>query len=191
MAKHIALVVEGRGEREAVPMLVRDYLHSRSQYELLVGKPLVANGRDKILKPGELERFVMLAASEPGACGVLVVLDAEGDPACERGPECSDRAAAATGLPTRVCLAVRQFENWIIGSAETVFGADSEAQPLADPEGRGASVEVERGLRPTKYNKPIHQPSLTKRVDIDLARSRCPSFDRLFRCIDELSLACA
>jgi len=186
--KHIALVVEGPGDRVALPVLVRKYLASREEYRVGIGRPLSANGRDKLLGDDTFEGLVEQAARAPGACAVLVVFDSEGDPVCPLGPDSLGRAQSATGLPVRLCIAVRQFENWIVSSAETVFG--EAVAPLANPEGGGATSLVKHELAPTKYVKPIYQPKLTHRMDLEVAAERCPSLARLYRCIDELVLEC-
>jgi hypothetical protein len=188
--KHIALVVEGPGDREAVPKLLRDHLAGSGQFAVGVGNPLAAKGRDKLLAEEKLEAFVKQAGRVPDACGVLVVFDAEDDAACEVGPEALGRASSATHLPVRVCVAIRTFENWIAASAETVFdGVDAE--PLADPEGKGAMGLIKGGLHPTKYVKTVYQARLASRIDHSVAKERCPSLARLFRCVDELVADCA
>lgn len=184
--RHIGLVVEGPGDREAVPVLVRKYLAHTQRYAVNVGHPISANGRDTLLKEGKLEAFVGVAAAAPEACGVLVVFDAEADDVCPLGPDALTRADSATGLPVRVAVAVRQFENWIAAVPEAVFGDESGLEPLDDPEGQGAVAIIKQGLRPRAYNKPVYQPKLTSRMDLESAAHRCPSLRRLFRCVDEL-----
>jgi hypothetical protein len=184
--KHIALVVEGPGDREAVPKLLRDHLASSAQFAVGVGYPLAAKGRDKLLAEEKLEAFVRQAGRVPGACGVLVVFDADGDAACKVGPDALARATAATHLPVRICVAIQTFENWIAASAETVFDVGIDAPPPVDFEGKGAMGLIKKGLHPTKYVKPVYQARLTSRIDHSVARDRCPSLARLFRCVDEL-----
>lgn len=188
--KHIALVVEGPGDREAVPKLLRDHLLNSKQFEVGVGRPLTAKGRDKLLAEEKLEAFVKQAGRVPGACGVLVVFDADEDSACEIGPDALARASSATHLPVRVCVAIRSFENWIAASVETVFSSETGAAPLADPEGKGAVGLIKKGLHPAKYVKTAYQASLVSRIDHSIAQDRCPSLARLFRCVDELVTSC-
>jgi hypothetical protein len=185
--KHIALVVEGPGDKEAVPTLLRDHLYGLGQFDVGIGNPLAAKGRDKLLAEDKLEAFVKQAGRVPGACGVLVVFDAENDAACEVGPGALARASVATHLPVRVCVAIQMFENWIAASAESVFGL---AEPLVDAEGKGATGLIRDALHPTKYVKTVYQARLTSRIDHSVASARCPSLARLFRCVDELVDVC-
>lgn len=180
---HIGLVVEGRADR-TISGLVRRYLAYRCHTGLLVGKPISAKDRGKLLKDGELERFVKLAAYEPGAIAVLVLFDGDGDAACELGPESLARVESDSPVPVRICIAIREIENWILASAETTI---EDGQPLTHAEGGGAVHAVKESMKPGSYNKPAHQPGLIERIDFDLARSRCPSFDRFLRIIDEVA----
>jgi hypothetical protein len=180
----IGLVVEGYGDRDAVPVVVRNYLHAHGEFEVKVGKPLNAKGRGNLLKAGQLEKFVGVAASEPGTSGVLVVLDAEDDAACELAPELLARAeSAAAPKPARVSVAVRKFENWL--------AASDLQEPYWAPgalgyEGTGADAAIRRWLPTSVYSKTAMQAGLASGIDFDLVRQRCPSFARLLVRIDEL-----
>jgi hypothetical protein len=187
--KHLGLVVEGPGDQQAVPVLVRDHLSAVGEYKVGIGNTLSANGRDKLLADEKLERFVKLATLVPGACGVLVVFDAEDDAACAVGPEVRARAASVTHLPVRVCVAIRSFENWIAASADSVFENVSDEMLLQDTEGKGALGLIKQHL-PVKYVKTVYQARLTARIDHSIAGGRCPSLARLFRCVDELVAEC-
>ncbi|MFL5834884.1 MAG: DUF4276 family protein [Solirubrobacterales bacterium] len=180
---HIALVVEGHADAIAVPELVRRYLAFRGHSGILVGRPLNTKSRGKLLKDGELERFAQLAAMEPGASALLVVFDADDDRACELGPSTLGRINGLP-VPTQVCIAIREYENWIMASAETVL---DNAVPLDDPEGRGAAHAIKMALRPRAYVKPRDQPALSRSIDFELARRRCPSLDRFLKILDEMA----
>jgi hypothetical protein len=186
--KHIALVVEGHGDLAAVPDMLRRYLALQGFTGVRVGKPLNAKNRAKLLKAGELERFAELAMRQPGAGALVVVFDADKDPACEIGPTALDRLTACLNVPVKVCIAVREFENWIMASAETIFEG---LEPPDDPEGAGAAYAIKQALKPQAYVKPRDQPALAKRIDFDLARSRAPSLDHFLRIVDDLAAALA
>lgn len=182
--RRIALVVEGFGDRDAVPIIVRNYLHSLGEFQVVVGKPLNAKGRGNLTKAGQLERFVTVAAGEPGTGGVLTVLDAEDDLACELAPQLLKRATSAAGvIPARVCIAVRKFENWIAASDLD----DPRWMPVrGDYEGRGADGAIRPWTPSGVYAKTAMQAGFASTIDVELVRSRCPSFDRLIKRVDEL-----
>lgn len=74
-----------------------------------------------------------------------------------------------------VALADRQYESWLLASAETMRLPKVTYQANnSEP----ASV-FKRGLAPKKYVKPTWQPRLTERMDLTLAVSRNASLARL------------
>ena len=95
MARIVA-IVEGDGEVEAVPALIRR-IHGEVSPEapLEVGRPVRVR-RNQVLKAGELERYLNLAANFAGADGgILVLLDANGDCPAKLGPAILRRARTA------------------------------------------------------------------------------------------------
>lgn len=181
--------MEGDGDQLAVPIVVRNHLLLNGS-TLEVGKPINAKGRGNLLREGQLERWLHLAALDADTCGVFVVCDAETDAACILGPALIKRCASALPqVPVRVTLAVRQFENWIIASRETVHGGEFE--DIDDYEAARAVKMIREWRRPRSYVKPLHQPGYAARLDQSLVAARCPSFVRLLRCIDELVSECA
>lgn len=184
----ISLVVEGDGDQAALPVVVRRYLHENEIFDIGVGKPINTKGRSKLLRKGELERFAQLAAFQTDAAAVLVTCDADDDLECVLGPALTQRSQdAVSNLPVRACLAVREFENWLLASHETL--APDPMDPLDDYERVAAEWRVAEWRAPRKYVKPIHQPALAAKMDLGLVAARCPSFARLTRCIDELVIA--
>lgn len=186
---HIALIVEGDGEKGALPVLVRERLQTHMRFDVKIGKPINTKGRGKLLKDGELERFVQLAATEPDAGAVLVLCDADNDPACVLGPRTQSRCeSVARDVPVRATLAVKEFENWIVASWETM---EMASDPIAtdDFDAVPAVPIVQSWFAPRSYVKPLHQPRLAARVDQEVAAARSASFARLLRCIDELAAA--
>jgi hypothetical protein len=98
-------------------------------------------------------------------------------------PSALARVKERVGVPVKICIAIRNIENWIVASAETTLGG---APPLEDPEGAGSIAAVKDFLKPRAYNKPVYQPGLTERIDFDLARERSPSFKRFLGILDEI-----
>jgi hypothetical protein len=183
--RRITAVVEGDGDQGALPVMVRRYLESQGIFDVTIPKPLNSKGRPKLLREGELERFVQLAARQPATSAVLVLCDADRDRACELGPDMATRCIEAIPhVPVRVALAVRSFENWFLASPETL--APDPQETLPDYEAVSAVSRVAPWCAPLKYVKPIQQPSFAARMDLDLASSRCPSLARFLRCVDEL-----
>ena len=123
LAKIIA-IVEGDGEVEAVPALIRR-IHAEVAPEvpLEVGRPVRVR-RNRVLQDGELERYVGLAANLAGADGcILVLLDANGDCPANLGPDILQRAR--TARPDRrveAVVAKCEYESWFIAAIDSLRG---------------------------------------------------------------------
>lgn len=179
---HVGLITEGPGDAISLPLLLRRRLEQRAIYNDILGKPAICNGRERAIASNGLEGYVAAVAARPGCQAVFIVLDAEGDAACELGPRLLARAEKITRLPVYVALAERGWEDWMYASVETLF-TDSE---LTYKERTGGTPVIKEALKPAKYVKPTWQPRLTARMDIELARSRSASLDRMFQKFDEL-----
>lgn len=181
---HIGLIAEGLGDVRAVPVVLRNSLWGQGDFRDLIGKPIPCNGRDRATSVGGLEGRVATAAIRPGCVGVLIVLDAEHDPACELGPGLLARARSVTDTPVSVTLAIPKFEAWLVASAETLGLPSLSFDPRHDP-----VHLIDQALRADlgeKYTKPVWQPRLAARVDLSLAAPRSPSLDRLRRKFSDL-----
>lgn len=182
----LALIVEGDGDEKALPIIVRSHLQQQGVYSLGVARPINAKGRGNIERVGQLERWLQLAARRSNTTGILVVCDADDDPACEFGPSLTERSRREVPhVPVRCCLAVREFENWIAASAETL-APDSGQARQDDFEHYSALRVIRQWKAPRSYVKTLHQPSFAAGMDHSVVAERCPSFARLLRCIDEL-----
>ena len=75
-------IVEGQGEVEAVPVLLRRMLHEMTVFHIGIARPFRVK-RNRVVRPGEIERAVKQAISDRrDAGGVMVILDAD-----EKNPE--------------------------------------------------------------------------------------------------------
>jgi len=162
--------------------LLRRRLAERGIYADLVGKPVPCNGRPNALKPKGIEGKVAVAAVRPGCRCVLVLLDGEGDPVCELGPDLLGRSrSTAAGKEVVVCLADAKYEDWLVASAESL-----EVSGLSYTPERDAVALLKEALRPSKYVKPSWQPRLTNHLDLALASERNESLARFLAKFDDL-----
>lgn len=143
--------------------------------------------RAKLLRPGELERAVELAARLTGPGGaILILLDADDDAPCELGPALLARARLArSDRRIAVVLAKREFEAWFIASAAslaTALGLPASPAVPADPEAiRDAKGWVAQMVMPDGvYRETLQQAQLSALMSLDEAQ-RAPSFDKLVR----------
>jgi hypothetical protein len=177
MTFHLACIVEGHGETEALPILVRRIVRDIApEVAVRIPHPLrVPRGR--LIKQGELERAVELAARQAGVDGgVLLLLDSDDDCPAELGPALLRRSQAArSDVKISVVLARREFESWFLAAAESLG-----LERLDDPEAIRGAKEWLSARRPRKYVETLDQPALAAAMDIRQAR-RSPSFDRFCR----------
>jgi len=185
--RRIASIVEGHGDVKALPVLLRrmaERLSPTSVVEIL--RPIRV-GRYKILKEGELERAVELAARQAGEHGcILIVLDAEDDCPAKLGPALLGRAIdARRDRSIRVVLAKREYEAWFVAAVNSLAGKrgiDKLAIPPSHPEEIRDAKGWLTALRPqgNAYRETLDQPALSAIFDMDTARV-APSFNKLWR----------
>jgi hypothetical protein len=183
----LACIVEGHGECEAAPVLVRRIAARLDPALLIRIPPPLRVPKSRLLKPGELERTVELAARKVGRAGaILILLDSDEDCPAEWGPMILQRAVAARGdLPVGVVLAKREFEAWFLAAAESLQGTRGlrgDLESPCDPEGiRGAKEWLSERMEGNRhYVETLDQPALAARFSIEEAR-RSASFDKCYR----------
>ena len=190
--RRIATVVEGHGEVEAVPVLLRRIAERLSPGVALDFPRPIRVPRNRIVRTGELERAVALAAAQAGADGgILVLLDADRDCPAGLAPQLLARALAArSDRNIRVVLAKVEYEAWFLAAAESLAGRaglDEILDPPDDPEVvRDAKGWLSARMPPgRRYRETLHQASFSDMFDLDLARA-APSFDKLWRDVGSL-----
>jgi hypothetical protein len=186
MPLRIGCVVEGHGEVESVPALIRRIAQQLDPgLEVVIPHPVRVT-KSKLLKPGELERAAELAALNAGGNGgVLIVLDSDEDCPALLGPELLGRVRSARAdLPSAVVLAKREFESWFLASAESLRGCRGLPENLESPdhpeEITGAKEWLSNHVLSGAYASTVDQASLTHALDFTLAR-RAASFDKCYR----------
>lgn len=191
MATTILPIVEGQSEIESVRILLTRIFNSYNVYNVSVAKPFRVK-RTKVVKNGELERAVKQSIrSRQGVECVFVILDADDDCPAELGPALLKRAKAVTELPVSIVLAQREFECWFLGAKESLRGKrgirDDATAPSDPEEVRGAKERLRQNMTGgRRYLEVDDQPAFAECMDIDQAKSRCPSFARLVRAIESL-----
>lgn len=183
----LAAIVGGDGEREAVPILVRRIAQTLDPGLIPIIKPVLRVPESRLVKQGELERTVDLAARKIGAHGgILILLDCDDGCPAKEGPALLARASAARpDVPIATVLAKREFEAWFLAAAESLRGNRGLAGDLSappDPEAiRGAKEWLaDRRLLEQSYSESTDQPALTALFDLTAAR-RADSFDKCYR----------
>lgn len=189
----IVPIVEGQGELAAIPILIRRVLASLGEARVQVRRPAREN-KGTLLKPGGLERFARAAAQRaPGDVRVLLLLDADNDAACTRGPDLQGRLQRALG--SRHCaavLAVREYENWLIGDAPSLSRDGAFRDKISRQRNPESVLDAKRWLNDRRTAKHRYDPvkdqaRLTELIDLEVVRQRCPSFDKFWREVERLA----
>lgn len=188
----IVTIVEGHGEVEALPLLLRRIAAEASEMRYLDVLPPIRVKRQKILKPGEFERALELAARQTTRDdGILILLDAENDCPRELAKTLLTRATAARpDRRVRVVLPKRMYEAWFLAASQSIAGQRGLETTLVaplDPEANpNPKAWLSERMPPGRsYRESLDQPALTSRLDLRAACSS-PSLRKLCRDVASL-----
>lgn len=194
MPVRISCVVEGHGDVEAVPILIKRVAQEVQLPHEVSIEATIRTPKSKLIKPGELERAVELAARKLSGHGaVFVLLDSDDDCPHELGPLLLARARnARSDLPITVVLAKREFESWFITAIESLAGQNGfpvQIQAPPDPEGiRGAKEWLAERMQGRSYAPTLDQPALARVFSIGMAL-QAGSFSKFHRDLTEILTA--
>ncbi len=210
MYKYVIVpIVEGRGAKEAVPILLRNWLRFRRYHRNVEvdlagpvftgGKGTLAAAHDSAWRRG-VEHYVHLALlRQPDV--ILVLLDADDDcpETLAAGLLARARTLVPADYPIGVAVAKREYEAWFLAA----FPTDRFRQGLVQqgfrltrhslPRGMDVEAiadckkEVAKLLGLTKYSPTKHQPALTRILPFTRGMSRrSRSFQKLLEELDGL-----
>jgi hypothetical protein len=185
--RYLASVVEGHGEVEALPALIRRIAETVGfSGNLQINPPIRVKSGSFINDLDYFRKYVALAAGKAAARDgiLLILLDCEDDCPAILGPKLLQQAQAVrTNVDIFVALAYREFETWFITAAPSLRGRRGMPHDLETPRDvekiRDAKGWLD-GRMKGSYDPLIHQLEFTREFDIMLARSN-QSFDRLYR----------
>jgi len=110
MSLSIAAIVEGHAEVESVPVLLRRIFAQLGVSDIQVARPFRVK-RNRVVKPGELERAISQTIRDRAEIGgIMVLIDSDDDCPAELGLQLLERAKNTTHIPVSVVLAHREFE---------------------------------------------------------------------------------
>lgn len=185
----IGAVVEGHGEVQAVPELLRRIAREVFGQEV---RCLVPHRipRSKITDEQELGRALRLQASRVGGHGgVLVLLDADDDDPESLQHTVQAIADSAAPAITASVVAVREFEAWFLAGVESLRSHRSirdDAAYHGDPEGPRDAKGALSHLMTEPYAVVRHQVAFCALVSLDTAARRSPSFSTLVAAVERL-----
>lgn len=184
--KAVASIVEGYGEVDALPILLRRLADWRGPADYVDVLTPIRVYKDKFLnRPEEFSRHLKLAAAKCGDAGwILILFDADDDCPAEKGATVLARAQSI--IPHRrvaVVLANREYEAWFIAAAESLNGCrgfqSNSKDASFDPEGPRNAKGWMRERMPGGYGETTDQPAFSQSFDMVRAHERSRSFRKL------------
>ena len=194
----IATIVEGDGERQAVPDLLRRILFEKlCRFDVSVMKPKVAKGKPTMLR--NLERFLRYALIDD-CSAILVLVDSDKECPYVRATCLAGKVSTLSlRVPVAIVYANSEFESWFICNLDEGKG-EKIRQRLDIPDSVIAPDDVEaisgakewltrRMPRNSSYQETRDQADLVHCIDLGLTIDRSRSFRRLCRAVEELVVA--
>ncbi len=181
----VAPIVEGHGEVQAVPILLRRIAAEYAPaLELKINPPLRIKSGSFLRDEDYFQKHVELAARKvkpwSKSC-VWILLDCEDDCPAVVGPAILQRAISCRpDTAILVTLAYREYETWFLAAAHSLQGVcnlPADIEPPADPESSRDAKAWLAARMGVPYNEPNHQPRLTAAFSFAEASS-IPSFAR-------------
>ncbi len=187
----VAPIVEGHGEVQSVRILLQRIWHEMLNGEHVEVLKPIRQPRSRLIQREHLTRAVNLAARKllndprPGYQEmVLILLDGNDGPVCTLGPQLFKWAAAARPDVDVVCVpANKEYETWFVAAAGSLaadLGLTPDTQlPDRPEESRQGKLWIQSHV--PSYQETVDQARLTAHMDLNEARERSPSFDKLYR----------
>lgn len=184
-------IVEGYGEVEAAPVLLRRLLTGAQCHSVDVGKPIRRTQAQMTGKEG-IQTAVKLAILKPDCAAVVIIFDGEDSCPKELAGKVRVWAQAAAGkVPSEVVVAYREYETWFLAAIESLrgkYGIRNDAIAPDDPEARrDAKSALEEFMpRDRAYSETGDQPGMSATFNMGIAYRRNRSFRKLVKAVGDV-----
>lgn len=183
----IASIVEGDGEVNALPVLLRRLRDEwQPSHDFVEPLPPIRVRRDRFLnQDDEFRKQLLLAAAKCGEQGwILVLLDADDDCPGTLAADIHQRAMQhISHRRLSVVIAKREYEAWFIAAAPSLNGQRGFQCPqigTLDPEmPRDAKGWMRQHMQGGTYSEVLDQPAFTAKFDLKQAFDSSRSFRKL------------
>jgi len=175
-------VIEGHGEVEAFPTLLRRLIPELGTY-IGVRRPQFCPKNLMTANESEFKRQIQLARLEPNVTAVLFLFDADDDCAQKSVPVMRAWAhEVAPDFPCGIVMARREYEAWFLASLESLQGVRNIPQN-AHYDGGFEDKRDAKGVlrRLSGYSPKTDQAALSAVCDLQLAYKNASSFRKLVR----------
>lgn len=177
-------IVEGYGEVQALPILLRRLRDQASAWDVEIKRPMRCNRSELVSQP-KLEKMVKAARYQPDCNAILILFDGDRDCPAELGPRVHAWASAACGeLPCEVVMPHKEYEAWFLASIESLRGhrgirKDATAHPAPEAP-RGAKAQLRARMEENVgYLETADQAAFSALFSMQAAYSGCRSFRKL------------
>ena len=183
-------LVEGEGDKKAVPTLLTKILTDLKQWGWYVGETIAVGSLAKLKK--NLAKYLSHAIKKKNCGAILMLLDLDdGCPKEEANQLAEQLRPFNLAQPVAIVFAYREYETWFLASLPTIAGHYNLPANLTydkEVEAKRAAKEwLDYHMRPKlTYKERIHQAKFTQLLDIELAFEHSRSFRRLYHAIEEL-----
>ena len=184
-------IVEGYGEVDAVPVLLRRLRDEAGVFGVDVLRP-IRQKRSQLTQKSTLQKAVQLAKLQPGCSAILIIFDADNDCPKDLAPQLLEWACdVASSIPCSVVMAVMEYEAWFLATIESLRGKSGikiDANSVSGPESiRGAKEAIERNMeKGFAYMETTNQPAFTAIFDMQTAFKQCRSFRKMVMSFGDL-----
>jgi hypothetical protein len=188
----IASLVEGDGEVEALPVLIRRVVAEINPGIVPIVPRPFRHPAGSVTKPGGLERALGAVAESFPAHAIVVLMDCDDDCPKELGPRMAHRAKQARpDLYISFVLAHREYESWFLAAAESLAGKRRLVTGLVAPEIpesiRDAKGWLSQHIQgPGRYSPTQDQAALSASLDLRRAHLRSRSFRKFWKEIEAI-----
>jgi hypothetical protein len=169
-------IVEGHGEVQAFPVLLRRLRDEAEAFEVDIAKP-IRRRRSELVQEEPLRNSVRLAMLNVDCDAVLVLFDGDDDCPARLAPQLLAWMGEEAGdTPCAVAIAHREYEAWFLAALEPEFDG-----PESVRDAKGALESLVGGYLPT-----VDQASHSAGLNLPSAYRRSRSFRHLVGVFDEL-----
>lgn len=181
--KKIAAIVEGYGDRDAVPHLI-NLIGNYYGQSIIAHNPIRVGEWPKLRRVGELERALELANSRQ-CDAILILLDLDDDCAALEAQTAYGRIEAwknNRNINVSVVFLVREYESLFLSCAN-VFSDDKAAikSAIEGAENVRDAKGAIRTLIGRRYKETQDQVELTKKLDVEKVIVNSRSFRKLVK----------
>ena len=193
MTKKIEIIAEGPGDVKALPVLVERILKAHQIFDVQIAKPIHKRGELANVRVRFNEYFQTAAHyGHP----VLCVLDFDCADCIDVDQEernfLNQAHAVRPNHPFRACFLVKEYESLFLWDAAAVKAVlpnirDGYTFPANPEQIRDAKGELSNAQTSGYAYKPMsYQEQLTRHINLDLLRTKSPSFQRLEKAVLDL-----